>query len=106
VTGVIGYGARCPLLPTRVLLTMSPPSGGGCTAGASGAWSPDTVLPATLAASDAWHAAVLGTASVNAGSIGKLLLLRLHRHTRTLALRPLCIALLAMAARLQLLHVV
>jgi hypothetical protein len=67
---------------------------------------PVTALPAALAASDAWHATVLATASMNAGSIGKLLLLRLHRHTRTLALRPSCVALLAMAARPQLLHFV
>jgi hypothetical protein len=33
------------------------------------------VLPAVLAASDAWHVAALATVSVIVGSIGKLLLL-------------------------------
>jgi hypothetical protein len=58
-----------------VLLTVPSPSGGGCTADASGAWSRVTVLPAVLAASDAWHVAALATVSVIVGSIGKLLLL-------------------------------
>jgi hypothetical protein len=59
----------------RVLLIVSSPSGGGCTADAFGAWSRVTVLPAVLAASGAWHAAALATASAIVGSIGRLLLL-------------------------------
>jgi hypothetical protein len=87
-TGAIGCGASRPLLLVRVLLTVPSPSGGGCTADASGAWSRVTALPAVLVVSGAWHAAALATASAIVGSIGRLLLLCLLRHTRTLGLQP------------------